>query len=129
MVEDVIAALDIGTTAVKAALVRGDGLIVETASRSYGIETGPGGVMEQRPEAWWVAACEAMRACHPERFAVAALGLSGQMQDLIAVAPSGPLRPAILYADTRAAQEAAQVEQVWGAERWQATTGNLQDAS
>lgn len=127
--QQVIAALDVGTTAAKAALVTREGAIVATASRSYETQTGPGGVMEQRPEDWWAAACEAMRACEPGRFEVAALGLTGQMQDLIAVGPSGPLRPTILYSDTRAAGEAAHVERVWGAERWWAVTGNLQDAA
>jgi len=129
MGQPVIAALDVGTTAAKAALVAKDGAIVATASRSYETQTGPGGVTEQGPEDWWAAACEAMRACEPGRFAVVALGLTGQMQDLIAVGPSGPLRPAILYSDTRAKEEAARVERAWGAERWWAVTGNLQDAS
>ena len=127
--EPVIAALDVGTTGVKAALVTRDGRVVASATAGYPTHSRAGGVMEQSPEDWWEAACQAMQACEPGRHAVAALGLSGQMQALIALGLHGPLRPAILYSDTRAAAELSAVERLWGKDRWWAQTGNVQDAT
>ncbi|MBE3599703.1 MAG: hypothetical protein IMX02_13290 [Limnochordaceae bacterium] len=152
--EEVVACVDVGTTATKVALMRRDGAVAASAaSRAYPTITGPGGRVEQDPEQWWAATGEALRACSPQRFRVEALVLGGQMQDLIAVgvpagegeraggsheAPDdgsgtqerwGVLRPAILYADVRATQEAERVRAVVGARRWHQLTGNLQDAS
>src|SRR5690606_23253669 len=105
--DPVIAAIDVGTTAAKAALVGRDGRVLASASRGYPTHTAAGGVVEQDPDQWWQGACRAMRDCRPEAFPVAALVVSGQMQNLIPLGADrpAPLRPAILYSDGRAVEE------------------------
>ena len=58
---------------------------------------------------------------------IAAIGLTGQMQDLVPVAGARPVRPALLYSDVRAADHAAGLHAAFP--DWDARTGNLQDAA
>lgn len=126
---EVVATVDIGTTAAKAALITPEGHILRRGQVTYPLYTGPHGEMEQKPEDWWNATCQALHACEPQQFHVLALIFSGQMQDLIAIGQNRALRPAILYSDQRASIEFDLVLQTVGVERWHRLTGNLQDAS
>lgn len=144
-----IAAVDIGTTAAKAAIIGQDGTMLARGQAGYPTQTGPGGEVEQHPEDWWNAACNALRQCEAGRFRIEALALSGQMQDLVAIGnstepppaqpqalsgaligvSSGALRPVILYADQRAGAEADAIMRRVGTDHWTHVTGNLQDSS
>src|SRR5690625_3126939 len=86
---EVVATLDVGTTATKAAIVHRDGSVLASCQKGYPTHTGPGGIVEQHPHHWWEAACDALHGCKPSRFSVAALVVSGQMQDLIVLGPRG----------------------------------------
>lgn len=136
-----MAAVDVGTTATKAALIDRNGNVLASASHGYPTRTAPGGVVEQDPRHWWEGACRALRDCRPSDFRVAALVVSGQMQNLISVGPSrvpvastdgagepGILRPAILYSDGRAVAEADHIRRSTDAERWRRVTGASPDA-
>lgn len=120
---------DIGTSGVKAALVSDDGVIVRSAAVGYPTYSAEGGVVEQDAGDWWRAVVESARAVVPDTGAVRAIAITGQMQDLILVDASGaPLRPVILYSDTRAQAEAANVIERVGRDRIIALTGNDQGA-
>lgn len=132
-----ILSLDSGTTAAKAALISADRTVRGRGESRIPTLTGPAGSVEQDPDQWIRAARSAIADAHadarastpeppPER--VTALALTGQMQDLILLDADGePLRPAILYADTRAAAHAERLRRDLPA--WECTTGNLQDAT
>lgn len=126
---DVVVAIDIGTSETKCSLVDRAGRIVARASAGYPLsQDGPR--HEQRPEDWWRATAEALRAALAGSDArPAAVVLSGQMQDAILVGDGGALPPTLLYSDTRAAAEAEVVTARIGAARLRELTGNLQDAS
>jgi xylulokinase len=119
-----ILAIDVGTSATKAAIIARDGQVLASQSSGYETQTGPNGELEQHPEDWWQSTLEAIRLLEPERFEIAAIILTGQMQDLIVLKNSSVLRPAILYSDARASAEAEQLD-----ETWTVLTGNLQGAS
>ena len=108
--------LDIGTSAVKAVLSDGRTRIFASAEVALPPPSRPRpGWSEQRPEDWWKAARECLaklRAASPRRFSAArALGLSGQMHGVAALdASNRPLRPAILWDDSRAARECRTLE-------------------
>lgn len=134
----VLVAIDVGTSAVKAALVD-DGGIVALHEVIHPLSSPAPGWVEQDPEQWWdatVAAVAALRADgddHGVDWArVEALALTGQMQDLVALDGDGEharaLRPAILYSDGRAAIEHALLEAELG-EGWHAATAARPDAS
>ncbi len=126
---EVIAAVDVGTSAVKAALIDREGRILSRASSRYETLSTAGGVVEQNPEDWWQAACRALWSCRTPETRIVALGLSGQMQDAVLLGGEGPLRPAILYSDQRSLPQAEAMLAKVPREEWVAVTGNLQDAS
>jgi xylulokinase len=124
-------AFDVGTTGVKAALVTPAGEVIASVTREYPTEMSDGGVVEQHPNLWWSAACATARdlTAH-DAINIVSITVTGQMQDLILVDADGiPLRPAILYSDTRAREEADAVAMKLGAQRLTDLTGNEQGAS
>lgn len=106
---EVVASIDIGTTAIKGVLVGRDGVLRH--ERTIPLTTmHQGGYMEQDPESWWTAfvqMCRDWDALGVGGKQIRCVAFSGQMQDLIAVDSDGaPLRPAILYSDSRAGVQA-----------------------
>lgn len=127
-----IVAIDIGTTGAKAALVARDGQIVASGYAAYPTHTSEGNRVEQTPADWWQATCTALAqlwASGGEAATIAAVALSGQMQDLILVNEQGALGPAILYSDSRAQVEAQMITAAIGAEQLIRITGNEQGAA
>jgi len=102
-----VLALDLGSSSVKAVIFDEAGEPVEEHSAAYPTREGPDGSAEQDPRHWWTATCEAVgRVARPERIGL--LALAGTMQNLIALDATGePLRPAMLYSDSRAHREFA----------------------
>ncbi|MGB1356659.1 MAG: FGGY family carbohydrate kinase, partial [Candidatus Puniceispirillaceae bacterium] len=107
--------LDLGTSAVKALLVGADGQAIASQSAPLSVSRPHQGWSEQDPETWWQAADMAVRQLGQARpkdlAAVTAIGLSGQMHGLTALdSAMRPLRPAILWNDTRSAPQAASLD-------------------
>lgn len=127
---EMIAAVDIGTTCTKSALVDRKGEIVASASASYPTHTDNGWI-EQSPDDWWEATVTSLRELITQAPSaqLVAIVLCGQMQDLILVDQETHLGRAILYSDTRAQAEAGIVSKTIGEAQLCALTGNLQDAS
>ena len=141
---DVVVSVDIGTTGTKAVLTL-IGRSQEELGSVYekyesGTITGASGVeVEQQPEDWWNAFVRAIRRLLTEtgvigaepRLSSVVICLSGQMQDMILVSKGNPegVRPAILYSDSRARAQAAELEEKIGKEVLQNTTGNYKGAT
>jgi len=110
--------IDLGTSAVKALLVDEDGTVVAGQSAPLGVNRPHQGWSEQDPESWWQAADLAVRQLARSQpagiAAVSAIGLSGQMHGLTALdAAQRPLRPAILWNDTRSSAQAARLDSTY----------------
>ncbi|MCS6847010.1 MAG: FGGY-family carbohydrate kinase [Anaerolineae bacterium] len=128
---EAIIALDIGTTAAKAVLMDQNGQILTRAQVGYQ-PVWRGAEVEQDAAEWWKAAQACLRSItqqKPANVQVAALVLSGQMQDVILMGRQGVLAPVILYSDGRAQAEADEVLHTIGEDRLITVTGNLQDTS
>ncbi|MGI8911966.1 MAG: xylulokinase [Rubrobacteraceae bacterium] len=99
--------LDLGTGSVKALLMSETGAVLGEASAPYLVNAPQPGWAESLPEEWWEAVGKAVREAAGSRGAeVAAIGLSGQMHGVVLSDASGrPLRPAILWADTRSREQ------------------------
>ncbi len=102
--------IDIGTSEVKALLLAPDQRVVGTAGAALTVSRPQPGHSEQDPAQWWAAAQSALdglRAAHPVEYAATeAIGLSGQMHGAVLLdAQDRVLRPAILWNDTRSAEE------------------------
>ena len=95
--------IDLGTGSAKALLLATDGTAVSEASISYPVHAPHAGWAESEPEDWWLAVASSVRKAvgnHADQ--VQAVSLSGQMHGVVIADASGqPLRPAILWADTR----------------------------
>lgn len=122
-------AADIGTTGAKAVLLDDDGRARQTAYRDYPTASGEGGVVEQRAEDWMAALDAAARELTAGGDPPDAIALTGQMQDLILLdGEHQPVRPVILYSDTRARVEAEAVSAALGDAALVTRTGNAQGA-
>lgn len=101
--------LDLGTSSVKALLMDEDGAALGEHSVSYPVRSPRSGWAESSPEDWWSAVGEATGAVVGSRGSeVTAVGLSGQMHGVVLSGADGmPLRPAILWADTRSGEKLA----------------------
>lgn len=120
--------IDLGTSSVRANLIHPDGDILGIGSQEYPISMPHPGWAEQDPASWWSATCAAIaRACRETKIRpqeVTAVGLSGQMHGLVLLDLSGvPVRPAIIWPDTRSADECAEIEARIGRDRLYRITG------
>jgi xylulokinase len=108
--------IDIGTSEVKALLLDDQHVIIGSAGAALDISRPHPGHSEQQPKDWWAATQSALAALHaaqPQAYAaVQAIGLSGQMHGAVLLDSNNDvLRPAILWNDTRASLECAQMMQ------------------
>jgi xylulokinase len=129
-VNQALLGVDVGTTAVKAAVFDAGGALLGTASVEYPTRYPRPGWVEQDPEDWWRAAGTAIRTAleQADRPAVAAACVSAQAPTLLALDARGrPLRPALIWMDRRAEAECGRLRETLGEELVQRVTGNRID--
>jgi xylulokinase len=115
--------LDIGTSSVKAVAIDPRGDVLKVAERPYAPSIPRAGWSEQDPGDWWRAAEDVLDECGAHH--CAGIGLSGQMHGLVALdSDDRPLRPAILWNDSRAQAQCREIETRLGLEGFVALTGN-----
>jgi xylulokinase len=104
--------IDIGTSAVKVAVVDDTGSVVDQASSALSVSRPHALWSEQNPADWWSAANNAVSDLRlPVRKAVRAIGLTGQMHGATLLnRQHRVLRPAILWNDGRSAAQCAELE-------------------
>ncbi|MBD3786344.1 MAG: xylulokinase [Sphingomonadales bacterium] len=116
--------LDLGTSGLKAILIDDDQKVVAEASAPLSVSRPQDGWSEQAPDDWIRAAERVLGALAGQGLdRVAAIGLSGQMHGAVLLdAADDVLRPCILWNDTRAAAEAAELD---ADPRFRAISGNI----
>ena len=119
---------DLGTTGDKASLHDDSGTLLAAVTVGYPTYYS-GTVSEQDPDDWWRAVVEATRTLlsrsgvRPSQ--VAGLCVSGQMMGAVLLDGSGrPVRPAMIWSDSRSGAQAAALEQKVGTDAGYALTGN-----
>ena len=125
-----IAGVDCSTQSTKVVVVDADsGEIVATGGARHAV-TGTGGERETHPDVWWEALCSALGQTGLAD-QIAAISVAGQQHGLVCLDASGrPLRPAILWNDTRSATDAAGlIEALGGASVWADRIGVVPVAS
>ena len=109
-----VAGVDCSTQATKVLVVDPDTGSLEATGRAAHEVTGSGGARETDPELWW----DALRAALAQSGRAAeldAISVAGQQHGLVVTGAGGrPLRPAILWNDTRSAPEAADLTAAFG---------------
>jgi len=125
-----VAGVDCSTQSTKVVVVDADsGEIVAVGQAAHSV-TGMGGARETHPDVWW----EALRAAAAQtKLAgeVSAISVAGQQHGLVCLDAAGvPLRPAMLWNDTRSATDAVRLlEALGGATSWAARIGVVPVAS
>lgn len=131
----VVIGVDSSTQSTKAAVTDTETGELLAVGRAAHVVTGEGGARETDPEVWWQALRDAVAAGLKESglsaSAVVGIAVAGQQHGLVTLDRTGrPLRPALLWNDTRSApQAAALVAELGGPEAWTARTGTVPVAS
>lgn len=99
--------IDLGTGSVKAAVLDDDGTVLSKASRPYAVHAPRPGWAESDPAEWLAATVDVVgQMLETSGVSPASVGFSGQMHGVVLVDEDGtPLRPAILWADSRSTHE------------------------
>lgn len=116
-----IIAHDLGTTGNKASLHHDDGRPVSSVTVGYPAHFAAGGVAEQDPIDWWNAVVAATRELIAragiDASTVTGLVVSGQMMGAVLLDGAGePVRPAIIWADTRSSAQTRELAVALGEE-------------
>lgn len=117
--------LDLGTSGLKAVVIDEHQMLRAEASAPLSVQRPHPGWSEQDPSDWVAAAERVLTALKSkiDMSAITGIGLSGQMHGAVMLdAAHTTLRPAILWNDTRAHEEAAELDQRAGVRE---TTGNI----
>ena len=112
---------DLGTTGNKASLHDDTGRLLASVTVSYPAHFAAGGIAEQYPGHWWDAVVSATRSlverAEVQPSEVTGLVVSGQMMGAVLLDGDGrPVRPAIIWADTRAAAQERELSDALGDE-------------
>ena len=131
--EELLLGIDVGTSSVKAALVDLQGRLQATAQAEYPLHHIHTAWVEQNPEDWWQATCNAIRSALAKvehgRDRVRGVAVSCQTPTLLPLDRSGqPLRPAVIWMDRRAEAEKNRLAELIGAEEIYRITGNRLDS-
>lgn len=113
---------DVGTGGSKAVLADAQGNILARTFEPYGVDYPKPHWAEQDPQVWWNAVASSTRRLLDESGAdpsdVKGMGFAGQMIGVIPVDSTGvPLRPAIIWMDSRADEQASRLIRKLGGER------------
>ncbi len=127
---DKILSVDLGTTAIKTCLVDAEGRVLASASREYRLDTPTPETVELDAETYWQAfregVAELLARSRVDPREVRALGISAQGETLICADAAGhPVRPAIVWLDNRAQEEAADLASEFGDEAAYRITGQV----
>ncbi|GHH52315.1 xylulokinase [Streptomyces candidus] len=130
----VVIGVDSSTQSTKAAVVDLESGRILGLGRAPHTVTGSDGARESDPEQWWRALGDAVTtalgAAAVRSDQVTALAVAGQQHGLVALDAHGrPLRPAVLWNDTRSAPQAAHLADTRGQDWWLARTGSVPVAS
>lgn len=111
--KDCVLAIDLGTSGPKVAVVTLDAEVLGWQTGSVALSLLPGGGAEQDPADWWQSICGAARTVLERTGAadrVVAVAVTCHWCGTVAVDADGtPLRPAIIWLDTRGARYVPQV--------------------
>ena len=117
--------LDLGTSGLKGIVIGDDQTVIAEASAPLTVSRPHDGWSEQDPDDW-ITACELVMAdldLQLDLGGIAGIGLSGQMHGATLLGrDDAPLRPCMLWNDTRAAVEAAEMD---ADGRFRRITGNI----
>lgn len=122
--------VDIGTTAIKAAVFDQEGILRGEKSREYALNTPLASMVELEAGEYEKAFADAVKGAVEASKAAAdeieAMGISAQGETFFCVDENGkPLRPGIVWMDNRAQEESDEIEQAFGNGKIHKMTGQV----
>ena len=122
MTENLLLGIDIGTSSAKICVFSGTGELFAVGKSEYPLNIFDGKCYEQNAEDYWQGTLKALREIEENNpgilSRVKAVGVIGQTSTEIFVDKSGaPIRPAIIWKDTRATEEAEMIKRDFGEEK------------
>ena len=120
--------IDLGSSSVKILLVDENGRICFAVTSEYPLFLPHPGWSEQRPEDWWNAVTEGLQelTSHVDKEKIAGIGCAGQMHGLVLLDEKDEvIRPAILWNDSRTAEETEYLNSAIGKVRLSKLTANI----
>ena len=130
MSEPLLLGFDVGTSAVKAAAFTLEGLPVAVTSRQIRLDAPREGICEVDPRDYWealVACCADLRRERVEMRAVRALAVAANAETLLVMNDRlEPVRPGIVWLDTRSQQEAIDLGERFGIDQLARRSGQPQ---
>ncbi len=108
MTRDLVIGVDASTTGAKAVIWNAEGKPLSQAKSTYSLSTPKPGWGEQNAEDWWTATANSVRraAQTVDTSRIAALSVTHQRETFVCVdKDNNPLRPAMLWLDSRAIEE------------------------
>jgi len=128
MLEEHLLSIDVGTTSIKVGLFTTNGKLKAMSTQEYSLLTPSSNMVELPADVYWMALGKGIKnildksEVHPE--SILALSLSSQAETLICVDKRGKvLRNAIVWLDTRAEEESAEIARNFSSELLYKTTG------
>lgn len=114
--------IDLGTSSVRAGIFTVDGVLHGIDSREYSIDAPQPGWAEQDTNRWWTAMCDSIAGALTKagigRSDIGGVSFSGQMHGTVLLdRDNKPVRPAIIWADSRSETECAAITAELGATR------------
>lgn len=111
--------IDLGTSSVKVVAVDTTGAVTASATRTYAVTSPRPGWAEADPQEWLRATLDACAEVTSQLTGPPiAVGLSGQMHGVVLCSSDGtPVRPAIVWADTRSVEQAQRIRAELGAQQ------------
>ena len=120
-----VAGVDSSTQATKVVLVDPETGRRVAMGRAPHEVTGENGARESDPTIWWSALREALARTGRARD-VSAISIAAQQHGLVTLDERGrPVRPAVLWNDTRSAPDAEALVAAWGPDAWAERTGSV----
>ncbi|MFI3176558.1 MAG: xylulokinase [Eubacteriales bacterium] len=120
--------IDLGTSAVKLLLMKGNGTIANIVDREYPLYFPHPGWSQQEPSDWWNACIEGIKEliADIDKDLVAGISFGGQMHGLVTLDEADQvIRPAILWNDGRTSKETDYLNEVIGKEQLSKYTANI----
>ncbi len=107
--------IDVGTSSVKVVAIDEDGEVVATSRMTYSTSYRQGGIAEQDPDDYMVAATRALAELSVDLRTVTSIGLAGHTPTAVLVDHHfRPTRPAMTWQDTRASAESDELAATFG---------------
>jgi xylulokinase len=125
-----VAGVDCSTQSTKVVIVDADSGQIVATGRAQHTVTGTDGARETHPDVWWEAFNESLKQTGLAG-EIAAIAVGGQQHGLVCLDAAGrPLRPAMLWNDTRSASDAVGLlDALGGATVWASRIGVVPVAS